>query len=479
MAKLRYGVLGGGVLGLTVALRLVQQGHEVTLYERETLPGGLAAGFPIPMPAGQEPIWLEKFYHHIFRSDHAIVSLIEELGLGDALTWRRPVTATLRNGRVYQLDSALSVLRYAPISPIDRLRMGASLAALRFLPTPEPLEGRRAAAWLRATMGDAAYDAAWGPLLKGKFGAVADEISLPWFWARLHDRTAELGYVRGGFQRFYDRLAARVRELGGALTFGATVHAIGASEGAAGRATVAGEAGAADGAGARASGAAEGAHAPTEADTADGRWRVTYETADAPGRRRDASFDRVISTLPTRLTCRLAPQLPAGYRARYDWGQAYGAHCLILALDHRLTDGYWLNIADPGYPFLALVEHTNYMPRADYGGRTLVYLGNYRPMTDPIFTSSKEDILSEFLPHLARINPAFQSSWVTESWSFAAPFAQPIVTTEYRAHIPPFETPLRGLYVANMFQVYPHDRGQNYSIELAQRLATTLVGSEY
>ncbi|HUY75954.1 MAG TPA: FAD-dependent oxidoreductase [Ktedonobacterales bacterium] len=469
--QLRYGVLGGGVLGLTVALRLAQQGHQVTLYEREALPGGLAAGFPIPVPASNEPVWLEKFYHHIFHTDHAIVALIEELGLGDALTWRRPLTVTLRNGRAYQLDSAPSVLRFAPISPFDRLRMGASLAALRFLPSPEPLEGRRAAAWLRATMGDAAYDAAWGPLLKGKFGAVAEDISLPWFWARLHDRTAELGYVRGGFQRFYDRLAARVRELGGALTFGATVHEIaqrGASDGAAQTGDE----------GERTSDGVEDHEAPAGADAASGRLRVTYETADEPGRRRRANFDRVISTLPTRLTCRLAPGLPAGYRARYDWGQAYGAHCLILSLDHPLTDSYWMNIADPGYPFLALVEHTNYMPRADYGGRTLVYLGNYRPMTDPIFTASKEDILGEFLPHIARINPAFQSSWVTESRSFAAPFAQPIVTTDYRAHIPPFETPIPGLYVANMFQVYPHDRGQNYSIELAQRLVKTLGESE-
>ncbi len=472
MAKLRYGILGGGVLGLTLALRLAQQGHAVTLYERESLPGGLAAGFPIPMPAAQEPTWLEKFYHHIFRTDRAIVALIEELGLGDALTWRRPVTATLRNGRIYQLDSPASVLRFAPIAPFDRLRMGASLAALRFLPSPAPMEGRKAAAWLRATMGDAAYDAAWGPLLKGKFGTVADEISLPWFWARLHDRTAELGYVRGGFQRFYDRLAARVGELGAGLTFGATVHAVATDE-----------AGVADANDAGAGTSVEAAEDIAPADGPDagamgGRWRVTYETADAPRRRRYAHFDRLISTLPTRLTCRLAPQLPAGYRARYDWGQAYGAHCLILSLDHRLTESYWLNIADPGYPFLALVEHTNYMPRADYGGRTLVYLGNYRPMTDPIFTAGKEDILREFLPHLARINPAFQASWVTESWSFAAPFAQPIVTTDYPTHIPPFETPLRGLYVANMFQVYPHDRGQNYSIELAQRLVRALNGGE-
>ena len=133
-----------------------------------------------------------------------------------------------------------------------------------------------------------------------------------------------------------------------------------------------------------------------------------------------------------------------------------------------------MNVNDPGYPFMVLVEHTNYMPREDYEGRTLIYLGNYRAMDDPLFQASKDDVLRDFLPHLKRINPAFAPEWVTDSWLFSAPFAQPIVTTDYKAHIPPFATPLDGLYVANMFQVYPHDRGQNYSIELAEKLVAAL-----
>ena len=184
--------------------------------------------------------------------------------------------------------------------------------------------------------------------------------------------------------------------------------------------------------------------------------------------------DVVISTLATRLTARLVPELPQAWRARHEWGRAYGAHCLVLALDRPLTNAYWINVNQPGFPFLALVEHTNYMDPADYGGRHLVYLGNYRPMDDPIFSASKEELLAEFLPHLAAFNPAFDPSWVQESWSFAAPFAQPIVTTDYREHIPPFRTPVPGLLVANMFQVYPHDRGQNYSIALAERLVGSL-----
>ena len=211
-------VLGGGALGLTTALRLSQRGHAVTVIERESLPGGLAAGFEI------EPgMWLEKFYHHLFRSDRKAVALIEEVGLGDRLAWSTPLTATLRDGRIHQLDSPASLLRFSPLPMVDRLRMGAALATLKAMPNPRMLEGRTAADWIRRWMGDSAYDVVWEPLLRGKFGAAAPEIALPWFWARVHDRTQQLGYLRGGFQQMYLRLSEAVREAGGETRFGTSV----------------------------------------------------------------------------------------------------------------------------------------------------------------------------------------------------------------------------------------------------------------
>ena len=423
MTGRRVAVLGAGALGLTVAHRMSQGGDRVTVYERESLPGGLAAGFEI------EPgMWLEKFYHHIFRSDRLVADLIGELGLGEDLLWPRPRTVTLTGGRTYQLDSPMSLLRFSPLPPLDRLRMGAALAYLRAMSDPTPLEGQTAAAWIRRRMGERAYAIVWGPLLRAKFGAAAEEIALPWFWARVHDRSAQLGYLRGGFQRLYDRLADHIRKADGELRLSTEV--------------------------------AEIRRVGTEL-----RVRATGD---------DAAYDLVVSTLPTTITCRLAPELPDDYRERHDWRRASGAHCLILALDRPLTDSYWTNVNDPGYPFLAIVEHTNYMPPADYGGRHLVYLGNYRPMDDPLLRMSPDEVVDEFTPHLARIVSGFDRSWITDRWAFSAPFAQPIVTTEYRHRIPPFDTPVAGLYVANMFQVYPHDRGQNYSIQLAERLVTHL-----
>ncbi|HEX6123446.1 MAG TPA: FAD-dependent oxidoreductase, partial [Ktedonobacterales bacterium] len=289
-----YAILGGGVLGLTAALRLAERGQAVVVYEREAEPGGLAAGFPIAT-GRDDGVWLEKFYHHLFRTDRAITRLIEEVGLGAALEWRRPLTVTLRGGQVYQLDSPGSVLRFPPLGVPDRLRMAGVLALLKLLPTPAPLEGRMAARWLRATMGAPAFEAVFEPLFRGKFGAVADQIALPWFWARIHDRTAQLGYVRGGFQRFYNRLAERVRERGGEVRLATAVRGVEPATG--------------------------------------GGFAVTTAPVGAADEAETRRVERVISTLPTRLTCQLVPALPAEYRARYEWGQAYGAHCLILALD--------------------------------------------------------------------------------------------------------------------------------------------------
>ncbi len=418
---MEYAVLGGGALGLMTAYRLAQAGQAVMIFEQEPLAGGLASGFKIG------DVWLEKFYHHLFQSDTTAIATIQELGLGDRLEWLRPFTVSLIGGEIHQLDSPLSLLLFKPWRLDERLRVAAILAFLKVVP-PQLLEGKTADAWLQRWMGHP-YKTLFQPLFKGKFGNLYDKIALPWFWARLHDRTTKLGYLRGGFQLLYERLVERISQLEGKVLLGTSVQQV---------------------------------------EQVDGRWRV--ETSQGTW-----TVDRVISTLPTRLTCRLIPALPEDYRAKYDWGQAYGAHCLIIATDRPVTNSYWINICDPSYPFTGLFEHTNFRTPAEYGGRHLLYLGNYRPMNDPLFNKSKEEVMAELLPALKRIVPAFEPTWVTESWMFKAPYAQPIVTTDYREHIPPLHTPLDGLWMANMFQIYPHDRGQNYSLEWANTLVEQLL----
>ena len=429
---MKVGVIGAGALGLTAALRLQEAGHQVTVFEREPEVGGLAGSFEVA-----DGIWLEKFYHHIFRTDRYAIDLIREVGLESRLEWHRPSTTVLRDGRILTLDSPASVLRFGPLSPLQRVRLGAGLALLRAMPRPVGLHDVPAGRWMRRVFGSEVHRVVWEPLLQGKFGGHANHVAMAWLWARIHSRTQELGYLSGGFHQLYAALAKRLEQGAARLVTGASVEYVG---------------------------------------SVDRSVHVRFSTAtDGPT---EARFDRVISTVATPLTVAIVPSMPSAYAERYPMPKALGAHCLILALERPLTDVYWIGVNDPGYPFLAVVEHTNLVSASQYGGYHLAYLGNYREHDDSIFQMSQSEMIAEYTPALRRLNPDFNSAWIRKSWIFAAPFAQPVVSPGFARTIPPFDTPVGRLHVANMFQVYPFDRGQNYSIALAERVVRHVVAAE-
>ena len=421
------GVLGGGALGLGAALRLAQAGRQVTLIEREPQLGGLAAGFRVG------PSALEKFYHHIFTTDTTIIGFIRELGLGDRLIWGRPNTSTLSNGRIVSLGGIPDLLRLPLLNTPDRMRFLAAMAVLKAIPNERVFDGHTAAEWMPRLMGRRVYDTMWEPVLRGKFGPRADQIAMSWLWSRVHERSLRLGYIRHGFQQMYDALGERIRGLGGTILTSTAATQIRRGESG-----------------------------------------IEVSTDGGASHR----FDQLLVTLPTRLFTRLTPELPAAYVDRYPGPEHYGAHVLILGLDRSLLPGvYWLNINDRDLPFLALVEHTNFMPPEDYGGLHVVYLGNYLPMDHPLFGQSDAEILSTYLAAIRRVQPAVDASWVKQHWVFRAPFAQPIVTTDYVQQLPPHKTPLPGVFLANMAHVYPQDRGQNYSLRLGERMARLILAN--
>jgi protoporphyrinogen oxidase len=353
--------------------------------------------------------------------------LIEEMGLGEKLTWHKVNTSTLYKGKLWKL-SPVDLLLHYPISMIARLRLITGTAYLKATSNYKALNKFTAAQWLQKWMGKEAYEMQFKPVLVGKFGDFYDKISMSWFWSRVHERSLDLGYLGGGFQQLYDRLGEEIEKAGGSIKLGTAVTRITPIEG--------------------------------------GKTRVEVDNGEP------YEFDAVVSSLPTKLFLKLAEGLPEDYRRKYDWGDALGAHVAVLALKESLLDPvYWLSIADKGYPFLVVVDHTNMRSPEEYGGRHLLYIGNYLPMSHRYFTQPDEETLAEFMPHLKKLNPQFDESWIEEKWVFKAPFAQPIVTREYAAHIPPLKTPLPNVYMGNMFQVYPQDRGQNYSIRLGEKIA--------
>jgi protoporphyrinogen oxidase len=421
----RVAVIGAGMVGLVSALRLCLSGASVTVFERDARVGGLAASFE-PGGIGDS---LERFYHHVFRTDALFAALCTELGLADDLVWASPNTSCYYDGEYRQLDSPASLLRFTALPLLDRLRLAGALAFLKAVPDPAFLERWSATAWLKRTAGAAAYRIVFEPLFVSKFGRHADSISLAWFWARIHDRTADLGYVRGGFDRVYRGLAARIDSLGGKIVFGATVRGI--------------------------------------SRTASG----LDVSVEEPEGARTSEFDVVISTLPLRNTSRFADFPPAFIEA-HGKTEFLMARCVVLALDRSLTGRYWVNVCDPDVPFMVVVEHTQLVSSERYGNKHIVYLGNYGESFPACETAT---LIEQFTPYLRRLNPEFSPDWITDQWQFVAPGAQPVITPGYRDRMPPVETPLPGLFLANLEQVYPHDRGQNYAIELAEMVSAKIL----
>lgn len=422
-------IVGAGIAGLTAAYDLTRQGHRVTIYEASPGVGGLASGF-------RDPDWdwaLERFYHHWFTSDHDVIGLIRELGLADKLLFPRPITALWHQGEMSALDSPIALLRFPYLSMADKLRTGMVLAFLRYTRFWRQLERYTAHTWLPRFMGQRAYETLWQPLLIGKFGEEHfREVNMAWFWARIFKRSPKLGYFVGGFQAFADALADRVRAQCGQIRLATPVRRIERAE-------------------------AGGLHLTA----VDGD-----ESFDA------AAFDAVIATVSPGLMARLAPELPPAYLGQLQGLKSMGAVVLVLALRQQLLpDVYWLNLPAGEFPFLALVEHTNYMQPRHYGGDHIVYLGDYLSPTHPYFQMTEDDLLDMFLEVLPQFNPAFERSWVRTHWLFRETYAQPVVPVNYSKMIPSLSTPIPGLYFASMSQVYPWDRGTNYAVEIGRRVA--------
>ena len=445
----RVAIVGAGVTGLVAGRELARRGFQVSLFDRWPDVAGQASAFDLG-----GGVWLDRYYHHLFQSDRDMIALHDEL-LPGRLEWHRSSMGIHTRGRTWPFVTPLDLLRYAPLGPLDRVRLGTAVLRLTARSDWEAMDDVPALDWLRRACGERALESVWRPLMLGKFGDDASRVPLAWLWSKLVLRRRlrgggaskeELGYPRGSFREICAALADDIRRHGGEIHVDREVLRV-----------------------------------RTDGDVllecaAPGAFRRPAGEGPAAHEHR---ADQVLFTTPTFVTRRLA-EWPAHVAAALDDWTYRSAVVLLLELRRPFSDTYWVNIADRAIPFLGLIEHTNLVPAERYPARYL-YVSNYVAAGDPTARMSADELLAHYLGALTSMRPGFSRDDVLRHWAFREDAAQPVPRVGNRHRILPFRSPRPGFYIANTTQIYPEDRGTNYSARLgreaAARIAADATGS--
>jgi protoporphyrinogen oxidase len=431
---LKVAVVGGGLAGLVAAWDLARAGHSVTVYEKYPVFGGLASAFAL------RGTHLERFYHHIFATDLDLLALVDELELQRALVWNDENSANWRAGRTASISPAWKLLLWPDLSLWSRFKLAFWSKWVSLQKDWRPYDGVTAKAWIVAHMGAQVWQVMWEPLFCAKFGDAADKVSMTWFYGRLSSRfgpakpgvpAGKLGYLMGSTQVLVDALLARLAGLGVELR---ASHPVSAVQAEGGRVT-----------GVRCRGA-------------------------------DEAYDAVLCTCATpEFLAQAGAILPDGLRRDLQAFRYHGSVVAVLELDRSVTSAYWTSVLDKDKPFLAVIEHTRMIAPQNYGGAHIVYLARYLDTADPFFRAPDAQVLAEFYAAVRDVLPVFDPAYVTKAHVMRADYTQPIVTPGYGSRIPGHRLPVKGLYLANLTQIFPEDRGMSYSVALGHKAAALIA----
>ena len=433
MTKTKVAIVGAGFTGLSAALDLCRAGCDVTIFEQDSDIGGLAGTFELS-PGTR----VEKFYHHWFTNDVDILNLIDELGLGHMKRYVASNTGLYYTNSIFRLASPFDLLKFHPIPLIDRIRTGFMALLARRVNDWKPLETISAQDWLIKYGGKKAFEVIWRPLMLGKFGVEAENVSAVWIWNKLKLRGSSrnskggesLVYFGGGFGALTDGIRSALQREGVTIKTSTGVKQIVIEDGRA-----------------------------VGVETSAGRFAA----------------DVVFATVPLPHFIEMTPALPSEYARKCGQIRFLGNSCLVLRLNRSLSSTYWLNVADPTFPFVGIIEHTNLDPKENYDGEHIVYLSKYLPTTEPLFSLNNDDYYAYCEPFIKRIFPAFDRSWVNSYHVWKAHFSQPVITERYSQLIPDTKTPIESLWLGTMAQIYPEDRGTNYAVRYGRRIARDII----
>jgi protoporphyrinogen oxidase len=427
-------IVGAGFAGLTAGLVLARAGKSVCLLDSDAQPGGLAGSFEF-----RDGVTIEKFYHHWFNNDDHVPGLVKELGMeGDILTMPSK-TGMYFNGRHWRLSTPLDLLRFKPLSFWDRIRLGLLVLKVRRVTDWRSIEHLTIREWLEPLCGKNVYRVVWQPLIENKFSVVADQINAVWMWKKLVLRGStrdakggeQLAYFKGGFARLAQAMADEITRLGGEIHYHSPVLGV---------------------------------------ETADKRIQAVCTDQQT------VSGQQFLFTPAFPIIGEIFKQhVSQAWQEKWQRVKYLGNVCLVLELDRSLSDTYWINVNDPGFPFVGVIEHTNFDSPANYQGKHIVFLSRYLAKEDPLWRYGDAEYLDFALGHLQRMFPEMQRTWINDYRIWRADYAQPITERAYSSYVPGRETPFANGWIGTMAQIYPEDRGTNYAIREGRIMAQHLL----
>ncbi|MBL8778728.1 MAG: NAD(P)/FAD-dependent oxidoreductase [Acidimicrobiales bacterium] len=435
-----WAVVGGGILGMTVAHRLRGAGYAVTLYDGAKDLGGLASAWQIELPDGDRVTW-DRHYHVTLLSDARTRGLLDELGLGDEVRWVETRTGCYADDQLYSVSNTVEFLRFPPLGIMDKLRLGGTIFYGSRIHDGRRMERIDVSTWLRRWSGNRTYERFWLPLLRAKLGEAYREASAGFIWstiqrlyaARRSGLKKELfGYVRGGYARTLATFTARLEAEGVTLRTGCPVSSV--------------------------------------RRTDDG---FSVSTPDG-----DDHVDRVVVTTAAPLAAALCADLDADERDRLEGVRYQGIVCASLVLRRPLAPYYLTNITDPDTPFTAVVEMTSLIDPTEVGGHTLVYLPKYVAPDDPLFEATDDEVRAAFLPYLQRMHPDLRDEDVLAVRVSRARQVFAVPTIDYSLRVPPVVTSVPGLYLAGSAQLVNATLNVDDTIGLADEALAAIAVAE-
>jgi protoporphyrinogen oxidase len=430
MAKLV--VIGAGAMGLAAAFHAIRAGHDVDVVEASNIPGGMAAHFDFG------GVSLERFYHFVCKTDYPTFELMAELGMSDRLRWVDTTMGFFNEGRLHRWGDPVSLLRLPGLSLLDKFRYGIFAAVCVRRNRWAAIENESAKAWLVRWCGRKVYERLWRSLLDYKFYEYADNISAAWIWTRIRRigrsrrsvMQESLGYIEGGSMALIDSLVKAIEQRGGRIHVNSPISKVTVANG-----------------------------------------RVTG--VDLPSGHLLA--DSVISTVPTPHVSAMIPDLPIEWRTRYESIPNIGVICVIYKLRRSVSPHFWVNVSEPSIEIPGIIEFSNLR---DFAGDNIVYVPYYMPITHERFTWPDQRLVDESFACLQKLNAQLLREDIVDVKVTRLRHGQPICEPGFAKKIPPLQTPIQGLQIADTCFYYPEDRGIAESVRLGRTLAESIQPSK-